>query len=59
MDAAGEQKEIILEGISASPGICIGKAYLVDHEGVDIVKRYQIIDDAALQNALELTAPPV
>jgi len=50
MDATGEQKEIILKGISASPGICIGKAYLVDHEGVDIVKRYQIIDNAALQN---------
>ena len=50
MDAAAEQKEIILEGISASPGICIGKAYLVDHEGVDIVKRYQIIDKKALEN---------
>ena len=50
MGSAVEQKEIILKGISASPGICIGKAYLVDHEGVDIVNRYQIIDDTALQN---------
>jgi len=50
MGSDKEQKEIILKGISASPGICIGKAYLVDHEGVDIVKRYQIIDNAALQN---------
>jgi phosphotransferase system enzyme I (PtsI) len=32
--------EIRLKGISASPGICIGKAYLVDREGVDVVKRY-------------------
>ena len=31
-----------LDGISASPGICIGKAYLVDKEGVDIVKQYFI-----------------
>ncbi len=50
MSTAVEPQEIILNGISASPGICIGKAYLVDHEGVDIVKRYQIIDDTALQN---------
>lgn len=50
MGSATEQHEIILKGISASPGICIGKAYLVDHEGVDIVNRYQIIDDTALQN---------
>ena len=32
----------MLKGISASPGICIGKAYLVDKEGVDIVSRYPI-----------------
>jgi phosphotransferase system enzyme I (PtsI) len=37
-----ESKEIILNGISASPGICIGKAYLVDREGVDVVRRYRI-----------------
>ena len=40
MDAATE--DIILKGISASPGVCIGKAYLVDREGVDIVEKYQI-----------------
>lgn len=34
--------ELILKGINASPGICIGKAYLVDQEGVDIVARYYI-----------------
>ena len=34
--------EIVLKGISASPGICIGKAYLVDREGVDVVDRYAI-----------------
>jgi len=36
--------ELILKGINASPGICIGKAYLVDKEGVDIVARYYIED---------------
>jgi phosphotransferase system enzyme I (PtsI) len=36
------EKEFMLTGISASPGICIGKAYLVDKEGVDIVSRYPI-----------------
>jgi len=49
MSTVVEQQEIILKGLSASPGICIGKAYLVDHEGVDVIKRYQI-DGAALQN---------
>jgi phosphoenolpyruvate-protein phosphotransferase (PTS system enzyme I) len=34
-------KEIVLEGINASPGICIGKAYLVD-KGVDVISRYSI-----------------
>jgi phosphotransferase system enzyme I (PtsI) len=34
--------EIILKGIKASPGICIGKAYLVDKEGVDVIKKYTI-----------------
>ena len=38
-----EQMEI--KGISGSPGICIGKAYLVDKEGVNLVKRYWITDD--------------
>jgi phosphotransferase system enzyme I (PtsI) len=34
--------EFILKGINASPGICIGKAYIVDKEGVDVVARYYI-----------------
>jgi phosphotransferase system enzyme I (PtsI) len=37
--------EIILKGINASPGICIGKAYLVDREGVEVVERYRIEAD--------------
>jgi len=37
-------QEIILGGINASPGICIGKAYLVDKEGVDVVEKYFIKD---------------
>ena len=35
-------KETILTGIAASPGICIGKAYLVEKEGVDVVQKYFI-----------------
>ncbi|MBU0988325.1 MAG: phosphoenolpyruvate--protein phosphotransferase, partial [Proteobacteria bacterium] len=35
-------KEIKLTGIAASPGICIGKAYLVGREGVDVVEKYFI-----------------
>ncbi len=38
-------REIILTGINVSPGICIGKAYLVDIEGVDVVKKYFISED--------------
>ena len=30
-----DDTEIKLHGIAASPGICIGKAYLVGREGVD------------------------
>jgi phosphotransferase system enzyme I (PtsI) len=40
MDTATE--EIIIKGISASPGFCIGKAYLVDREGVEVVEKYRI-----------------
>jgi phosphotransferase system enzyme I (PtsI) len=36
----GDEKTI--KGISASPGICIGKAYLVDKEGVDVIKQYHL-----------------
>ena len=32
--------EIQLHGIGGSPGICIGKAYLVGKEGVDVVEKY-------------------
>ena len=35
-------EEIILTGIKGSPGICIGQAYLVDKEGVDVVTRYDL-----------------
>jgi len=42
MDTATQ--EIIIKGINASPGVCIGKAYLVDREGVEVVEKYQIAD---------------
>ncbi len=46
------QQEFILKGINASPGICIGKAYLVDREGVDVVTRYEI-EDHKLKNEVK------
>jgi len=49
MTDAEEKKEIVLNGISASPGICIGKAYLVDQEGVEVIKRY-IVDKKDLES---------
>jgi len=49
MDENIEKRELVVTGISASPGICIGKAYLVDREGVDVIKRYQILK-SGLQN---------
>jgi len=38
-------REIVIDGISASPGICIGKAYLVENGGVEIVEKYFISDN--------------
>jgi len=40
-----KSEQIIIKGISGSPGICIGKAYIVDREGVNITKRYPVSDD--------------
>jgi len=40
--SAEESAEIKMSGIGASPGICIGKAYLVDTGGVDVVEKYRI-----------------
>ena len=37
-----EAQEVIIKGINASPGICIGKAYVVDSEGVEVVPKYRI-----------------
>ncbi|MBC2715748.1 MAG: phosphoenolpyruvate--protein phosphotransferase [Desulfobacteraceae bacterium] len=37
--------EKIIKGISGSPGICIGKAYLVDKEGVDVIEKYSITEN--------------
>jgi phosphoenolpyruvate-protein phosphotransferase (PTS system enzyme I) len=47
-----DEKEIRLKGINVSPGICIGKAYLVGKEGVDVVNKYYISQDN-LQNEIK------
>lgn len=44
--------QISIKGISGSPGICIGKAYLVDKEGVNLIKRYPI-SDAQIPNEID------
>jgi phosphotransferase system enzyme I (PtsI) len=38
-------EEIRITGISGSNGICIGKAYLVDKEGVDVLEKYYIREE--------------
>jgi len=40
-----QKEQIVIKGIGGSPGICIGKAYIVDREGVDLVKRYPISEE--------------
>ncbi|WP_373497878.1 phosphoenolpyruvate--protein phosphotransferase [Desulfococcus sp.] len=39
-----ESQEIVLKGLGVAPGICIGKAYLVDKEGVNVVKKYTVAE---------------
>jgi phosphotransferase system enzyme I (PtsI) len=42
MGPSEEVAEQRFYGIAASPGICIGKAYLVDREGVQVVQKYEL-----------------
>ena len=44
-----QSREIIIKGITGSPGICIGKAYIVDREGVNIIKKYYISSSSIKQ----------
>ena len=46
------EMELELRGSTASTGICIGKAYLVGREGVDVVDKYFISEDN-LQNEIK------
>jgi phosphotransferase system enzyme I (PtsI) len=49
-------QEIILTGIGGSPGICIGKAYLVDDKGVDVLEKYYIGDDSLKDEIMRFKA---
>ncbi|MBF0203664.1 MAG: phosphoenolpyruvate--protein phosphotransferase [Desulfamplus sp.] len=40
-----QKKQVIIKGFGGSPGICIGKAYIVDREGVELVKRYPVSEE--------------
>ena len=51
-----EAQEIIIKGINASPGICIGKAYLVDRQGVEVVPKYSIQDDELSNEVIRFKA---
>jgi phosphoenolpyruvate-protein phosphotransferase (PTS system enzyme I) len=42
---APDTGEIRLTGIGGSPGICIGRAYLVDRDGVAVIEKYYIHPD--------------
>ncbi|MDL2286251.1 phosphoenolpyruvate--protein phosphotransferase [Desulfococcaceae bacterium OttesenSCG-928-F15] len=46
-----EKKEMIFEGIGGAPGVCIGKAYLVGQEGVDVVPQYFLGEEKRPQEA--------
>ncbi len=37
-----DSKEITIAGIGASPGICIGKAYIVYKEGASVIEKYNL-----------------
>ncbi len=45
-------REIRLTGIKGSPGICIGKAYLVDREGVNVIEKYYIREEDLSQEVV-------
>lgn len=34
-----------ITGIAGAPGVCIGKAYLVDSSGVDVIKKYNLAEN--------------
>ncbi len=50
------KKQMMIEGTSGAPGICIGKAYLVDTEGVDVVEKYYIGRDALADELIRFKA---
>ncbi len=48
-----KSEQQIIKGISSSPGICIGKAYIVDKDsGIDLIKRYWI-DDSQIEKEID------
>lgn len=49
--------EFTITGISGSPGICIGKAYLVDREGVDVIENISSASMRSTRRSIVLKAP--
>jgi phosphoenolpyruvate-protein phosphotransferase (PTS system enzyme I) len=44
--------EITLKGIAASPGICIGKAYLLNKKGIDVIKKNMLSENAVKEEII-------
>ncbi|OQY13810.1 MAG: phosphoenolpyruvate--protein phosphotransferase [Desulfobacteraceae bacterium 4572_19] len=38
-------KEVKFKAVGGSPGICIGKAYIVDRDGIEIIKKYHVSEE--------------
>ncbi len=51
MKEKDDNREIILRGIAASPGICIGKAYVLNKDFSDIIKK-NMLSEQDLDNEL-------
>ena len=43
-----ENSQKILNGINGAPGICIGKAHLIDSHGVDVIQKYYLTDELVI-----------
>ena len=48
-----QDNEIRLNGIGASPGICIGKAYLVENDSTDIVRKFLLRSNTEVEDEIK------
>ncbi len=50
--AQQHSEQRIIKGISGSPGICMGKAHVVEKEGVNVIQRYHI-DESMVETEID------